>query len=155
SPATAPFKRLRAYDAVDADYSLRVRDKTLRPVPVGGSVGPGDEPFYGDLSVDLIPGQPVRIPTVGPGSRLLRMHVNPEVPAEIVRDGADNWFVKGTQRVRVRLVMQLAIPRATFGSDFGDVEWSALDARDASKRLHEAPFKEVAQAIGISRGMRP
>lgn len=155
SPATAPFKRLRAYDWVDADYSLRVRDKVLRPVPVGGAVGPGDEPFYGDLSVDLIPGQPVRIPTVGPGSRLLRMHVNPEVPAEIVRDGADNWFVKGTQRVRVRLVMQLAIPRATFGSDFADVEWSALDARDSGRRLHEAPFKEVAQAIGISRSMRP
>ena len=27
SPATAPFKRLRAYDWVDADYSLRVRDR--------------------------------------------------------------------------------------------------------------------------------
>jgi hypothetical protein len=27
SPATAPFKRLRAYDWVDPDYSLRVRDR--------------------------------------------------------------------------------------------------------------------------------
>ena len=38
SPATAPFKRLRAYDAVDDDYSLRVRDRTLRVVPVGGAI---------------------------------------------------------------------------------------------------------------------
>ena len=163
SPATAPFKRLRAYDWVDADYSLRVRDKSLRPIAVGGAVGPGDEPFYGDLSVDLIPGHPVRIPTVGPGARILRLHATPEVPVEVVRDGADNWFVRGKDRVRVRLVMELAIARDTFGRDFADVDWSTLDALEQSRaaagaggaRLHEAAFSEVAQAIGISRAMRP
>ncbi len=165
SPATAPFKRLRAYDWVDADYSLRVRDKSLRAVPVGGTVGSGDEPFYGDLSIDLLPGQAVRIPTVGPGSKLLRMHVNPEMAATVQRDLADNWFLVGPQRARVRLVMELAIPRDTFGRDFGDVEWSVLDAVDAGLagkgagppgvKLHEAAFKEVIDAIGVSRAMRP
>ncbi|MFT3768760.1 MAG: transglutaminase domain-containing protein [Minicystis sp.] len=166
SPATAPFKRLRAYDWVDADYSLRVRDKSLRAIPVGGTVGAGDEPFYGDMSVDLIPGQPVRIPTVGPGARVLRMHANPEVPVEILHDGADNWFVRGKDRQRVRLVVELAIPRDTFGRDFTDVDWGVLDAVETSRngagasgasgaKLHDAAFREVAQAIGISRAMRP
>jgi hypothetical protein len=163
SPATAPFKRLRAYDWVDADYSLRVRDKALRTIAVGGAVGPGDEPFYGDMSVELIPGQPVRIPTVGPGSRILRMHANPEVQVDVLRDGADNWFVRGKERQRVRIVMELAIPRDTFGRAFADVDWSVLDALETSRaaagapgaHLHDAAFNEVAQAIGISRAMRP
>ncbi len=175
SPATAPFKRLRAYDGVDADYSLHVRDKALVKLNVGGAAVAGDEPFYGDLSVDLIPGQPVRIPTVGPGARVLRMHANPEVPVEMLHDGADNWFVRGTTRARVHVVVELAIPRDTFGREFADVDWSALDTLTASRpiaaamgsrpaaalagasgaRLHDAAFNEVAQAVGISRAMRP
>ena len=160
TPATAPFKRLRAYDWVDADYSLRVHDKSLHQLPVGGGVTGADEPFYGDLSVDLIPGEPVRVPTVGPGARILRMHVNPEVPVEAVHDGADNWFVRGQARLRVRVVVELAIPRDTFGREFADVDFAALDTieRAAGKPLgrpHEAAVNEVAQAIGVSRQMRP
>jgi hypothetical protein len=156
SPATAPFKRLRAYDAVDAAYTLRVQNRALRPVPVGGAVGPGDEPFYGDLSVDLVPGQPVRIPTVGPGARLVRIHVEPAVPVTVLRDGADNWFVRGASPGRVRLVVELAIARAAFGSDFADVEWSELDKLGHPQpATHRAAFLEVAQAIGVSRALRP
>lgn len=156
SPSTTPFKRLVAYDAVDADYSLRVRDKTLRSVPRGGTVGAGDEPFYGDMTVEVLPDQPVRIPTVGPGSRLLRMHSNPEMQVDFVRDQADNWFVRSSTRARVRLVLELAIARATFGSDFADVEWSVLDKLVSPQpTAHQGSFAEVAQAIGVSRGMRP
>ncbi|MFO0755271.1 MAG: transglutaminase-like domain-containing protein [Byssovorax sp.] len=155
SPATAPFKRLRAYDWVDPDYALRVREKSLTALPVGGTIGAGDEPFYGDLSVDLLPDQPVRIPTVGPGARLLRLHANPEVPIEVFRDGADNWFVRGKDRVRVHLVVEIGIPRATFGSDFADVEWSSLDALGMGSRQHDAAAQQVEQAIGVSRAMRP
>ena len=156
SPATAPFKRLRAYDAVGADYSLRVRDRTLVRLPVGGSVASGDEPFYGDFSVDLMPDQPVRIPTVGPGARILKMHANPATSLELARDGADNWFVRGKSRVRVRLVVEVAIPRATFGSQFGDPEWSRLEMGiPPQPAAHHAAFQEVARAIGIARSMRP
>lgn len=156
SPATAPFKRLRAYDAVDLDYTLKVRDKALRPIAVGGVVAPGDEAFYGDLTVDLSPDQPVRVPTVGPGARLLRFHANPEVPVTFLRDDADNWFVRSPQRARVRIVEQLAIPRASFGSDFLDVEWSALEKYVGSQpSAHQASFLEVAQALGVSRAQRP
>lgn len=156
SPATAPFKRLRAYDSVDIDYSLRVRDRTLRTLAVGGAVNAGDEPFYGDLSVDLIPDQPVRIPTVGPGARILKMHTTPTVPIEIVHDAADNWFARSSSRARVRLVVELVIPRATFGSEFADVEWSQLDALVRPQPApHRAAFADVAKAIGITRSMRP
>ena len=155
SPATAPFKRLRAYDSIEPDYSLRVRDKSLKPLLVGGSATANDEAFYGDMSVDLLPDQPVRIPTVGPGARILRVHANPEVQIDVFHDGADNWFVRGAEHVRVRLVMELAIPQATFGSEYADVDWSALDVGQQPKRVAEPAFQQVAQAVGISRGQRP
>jgi hypothetical protein len=156
TPATAPFKRLRAYDAVEDGYSLRVRDRSLRPIAIGGSLGAGDEPFYGDLTVDLVAGEPVRIPTVGPGMRVLRMHVSPAVPIELFHDAADNAFVRSSTRARVRLVMQLAIARASFGSEFADVTWAELDrhARPEPSR-HRAAFDHVAGAIGISRSLSP
>jgi hypothetical protein len=163
TPATAPFKRLRAYDWVGADYSLHVRDKALTRLSAGGTLSAADEPFYGDMSVDLLPGQPVRIPTVGPDARILRWHANPEVPFEVLRDGADNWFVRGTTPTRIRLVMEIAIARDTFGRESADVDWNVLDALEASRagyrtggaRLHDAALGEVAQAVGISRAMRP
>jgi hypothetical protein len=156
SPATAPFKRLRAYDAVDADYTLRVRDRTLARFQPAGLVGSGDEPFYGDLSVDLAADQPVRIPTVGPGARVIKMHVNPPTDVELLRDQADNWFVRGKTRVRARLVVELAIARDTFGSAFADPDWPELEARVGPQpAAHKAAYQEVARAIGISRAMRP
>ncbi|WP_437337046.1 transglutaminase-like domain-containing protein [Sorangium sp. So ce394] len=156
SPATAPFKRLQAYDAVRADYSLVVRDRSLKAVEVGGKVAAGDEAFYGDIAVDLVPNEPVRIPTVGPDTRLVRVHVNPDTPVVVLRDGADNWFVRGTKSARVRLIVQLAIARATFGSDFAEVDWGKLAPfRPPQEPSHDAAFKQVAQAIGISTAMRP
>ncbi|WP_437769388.1 transglutaminase domain-containing protein [Sorangium sp. So ce764] len=156
SPATAPFKRLQAYDAVRADYSLVVRDRSLKTVKADSAVSAGDEAFYGDIAVDLVPNEPVRIPTVGPDTRLVRMHVNPDTPVVVLRDGADNWFVRGTKSARVRLIVQLAIARATFGSEFADVGWSKLEPfRGPQEASHEAAFRQVAQAIGISSAMRP
>jgi hypothetical protein len=157
SPATAPFKRLHAYDAVDADYSLRVGHTELRTLGVGGALASGDEAFYGDLTVDLSPGAKVRVPTVGPGARVLRMSTNPEVGVELLADGADNWFVRGKEKKRVHLVLQLAIQRATFGSEFrSEVDWPELarfvQVPPASQR---AAFEEVAKAIGVSRQDRP
>ena len=164
SPSTAPFKRLRAFDWIDTDYSLKVRDRALHPLAVGGSVAVVDEPFYADLSVDLVPGQPVRIPTVGPSARILHMHVNPEVPVDMLRDGADNWFIRGTSNIRVHLVMELAIARDTFGRDFDDVDWGTLDAVEVAagrasslltSHVHDAAYAQVAQAVGISPAQRP
>lgn len=120
SPATAPYKRLRAYDGVAADYTLTVADSTLVPVTEGGVVNTGEDAFFGDITVDVSPGEPVRIPTVGPGARVVRRTTQPPMRLEIVRDGAENWFVRGAVRTRVRLVVQLAAPRDAFGGAFSD-----------------------------------
>src|SRR5207249_4770823 len=109
SPSTLPFKRLRAYDAVRESGALYVRDTTLHELPVGGSVGAGDDPFFGDFTVELRPGQRVRIPSVGPGARILKMHSYPEVDAQPTHDGADNWFLQANNNQKTRIVMELAI----------------------------------------------
>ncbi|HRI67080.1 MAG TPA: transglutaminase-like domain-containing protein [Polyangium sp.] len=155
-PSTMPFKRLRAFDTVLDDYTLAVRDKTLRALPVGGALATNEEPFYGDFTVALVAGEPVRIPSVGPDARILRMHSNPEVDLDVVRDGADNWFVKAHVRKDVRLVVELGIVRQTFGSPFAEVRWQRLAPLvPPQPAAHRAAFQEVAKAIDISTSMSP
>jgi hypothetical protein len=155
SPSTAPFKRLRAYDSVDADYTLKVANKSTSIVSVGGEATGDDEPFYGDFSVELLPDELVRIPSVGPGSRVLKMHVSPSATVSMLRDGADNWFMRGSERKRVRVVMEIAIARATFGSDFRDVGFEDLARFVPEFAHHPAQAERVFQAIGIGRNQRP
>jgi hypothetical protein len=155
SPSTAPFKRLRAYDSVTPDYTLVVARKATTVVTPGGEVATTDESFYGDMSVELLPDDMVRIPSVGPGSRVIKMHVEPESKGvNILSDGADNWFIRGSEHKRVRLVMQLAIPRATFGSEFRDVGWSSLPPV-TTFAAHPLQAEKVFAAVGISRDMQP
>ncbi len=155
-PAVAPFKRLYAYDAVDESFELSVFDKTLNRLEIGGKPGPADDQFYGDLFVDLVPGVPVRIPSVGPGTRVLVARADPELTFQLQRDRAENWFMLADARRRVRLVMQLAAPRAAFGSDLADSSWGEL--------VHKLPplpsavtsaAADVAAQIGVSRRLSP
>lgn len=91
---------------------------------------------------------------MGPGARIIKAHTTPEVDVAFLRDGADNWFMRSATRSRVRLVMQIAIERAVFGSDFPDVEWSALSRRTTvDVPPNHGAFNEVAEAIGVSRSM--
>jgi transglutaminase-like putative cysteine protease len=174
TPSTAPFKRLDAFDAVVADYHLEVRDPRLvRLAALQGGAPPSaeEDAFYADLVVDIPPEGNVRIPSVGPGARVVRARLGvgeTPVPFQILRDGADNWFLQpmagpGSPRAlganglprRARLVMEVAIARAAFGGVPGDVGWSELPlvaplpenvARDAAV---------VRASIGVSRAMRP
>jgi transglutaminase-like putative cysteine protease len=160
TPSTAPFKRLEAYDAVRPDYQLYVRDPRLAALPAGAPPGADDEAFYADLVVDLAPGRAVRIPSVGPGARIVRSRVGvggDDIPFKVVHDGADNWFLQTTVRapLRARAVMELAIARAAFGGQMGNPSWNELPfvpplpenvARDAA---------QVSATIGVSRTQRP
>jgi len=165
-PGTAPFKRLSAFDAVREDYTLYVREAQLVPLSLGSAPGAGDDAFYGDAVVDLSTGGRVRIPSVGPGARIVRARLgigSQDVPFRIVRDGADNWFLEATggratrraSDARARLVMELSIPRATFGGPLGDPSWNELPfvARLPDNVTRDAAI--VAAAIGVSRRMRP
>jgi transglutaminase-like putative cysteine protease len=174
TPSTAPYKRLDAFDAVVGDYHLEVRDSRLVRLAAlqgGAPPGPEEDPFYADLVVDIPPEGSVRIPSVGPGARVVRARLGigeTAVPFQILRDGADNWFLQATSAPgspralganglpkRARLVMEVAIARAAFGGTPGDVGWSELPfvpplpdnvARDAAV---------VRASIGVSRAMRP
>ena len=77
SPSTAPFKRLSAFDAVDANYTLSVRDGHVTTLPISTTPPPdgSEEHFFADMVVDLSAGRRVRIPSVGPGARVLRAPV--------------------------------------------------------------------------------
>ena len=160
TPSTAPFKRLEAFDAIRDNYQLYVRDPHLTALPPGAPPGLDDEAFYADLVVDLTPGRDVRIPSVAPGARVVRGRLGSGAEDQsfrVAHDGADNWFLQAATRrpVRARLVMELAVARASFGGQLGDPSWNDLllvpplpdnVARDAA---------QVRTAIGVSRAQRP
>lgn len=156
TPPITPFKRLYAYDAVDADFELFVSDKTLSEVPLGGHARDGEDQFYADLFVDLAENSPVRIPTVGPQTRVLRAQLEPPTSFKIEQDGAENWFIRANKRMRARLMMQLSVPRSVFGSPFPRVSWGRL-AKHVSPLpppLQQAAA-HVLTELGLSQLMLP
>lgn len=166
TPSTAPFKRLDAYDAVHADYRLYVRDERLVPVTTGVAPGQDDEAFYADIVVDLAPDARIRIPSVGPGARIVRGRLGlgaDDLGFRVFRDGADNWFMQpssvlhgqGSAAVRARLVMEIAIPRAALGGPMGDPSWGSLLALPALPDNVARDAIVVRNAIGVSHAMRP
>jgi hypothetical protein len=155
-PAVTPFKRLYAYDSVDERGELVVADRRLRRMDIGGSPLSSEDQFYGDLFVDVVPGVPVRIPTVAPQARILAARVEPRADIELVHDGADNWFLLGTARQRLRLVVHLAAIRAVFGSPFADVGAGALSPHaPALPADMRRAADEVAKRLGLSESVRP
>jgi len=157
SPSIAPYKRLRAYDAVGPDYALKVRDSSLTRVASGGLAKVGEEEFYADLTVDFGAASTVLIPSVGPGARVLAEHATPAIAIEVWRDGADNWYAKAppSQKGRVHLVMQVAIARAAFGGDFTMPPWSGLSGAPPLPANAMRAFSKVRDALGLTRDLSP
>ncbi len=155
SPQLTPFKRMTAYDAVREDYTLYVRDPELRPISMRDAAVVGEERFFGDLSVGLRAGEAVRIPSVAAGAVPLRLTTMPPTAIELLRDGADNWFVRSRADERVRLVIDIATPREGFAADYPDVSWRALPAVPSQPRAHRASFERVSRAIGLSPKLPP
>ncbi len=160
SPSTAPFKRLAAFDCVNADYTLTV----ARPLPVVIPIEPAlaektaDSRFYADIVVDLSAGDRVRIPSVAAGAHVL--HARAGVGARdsafsLSKDSAENWFIEGASTVRVRLVMELSAPRTSFGGDYGNPPRSALRPVLALPRNVDRVAEEVSAQLGLSRRSSP
>lgn len=156
-PAVTPFKRLYAYDSVTESLELGVADKSLTEMPSSGpGLGPTEDGFYADMVVDLAADTPVRIPSVGPGARVISAVIEPKAPFVLLRDGADNWFVKSPAQRRARLVMELGIDRAVFGSEFAEVRRSDLAAHLPSLPSSvEDEADRVLSEIGISATTAP
>ncbi len=160
TPSTSPFKRLTAFDSVDASYSLSVRGAQLSPLSLATSKVPEDldDLFYADLVVDLEAGRNVRIPSVGPGARVLRARVGvgtQDVPFQLWKDGADNWFIEGESSVRARVVMELSLPRAASGGDFGRPSWSALPPVPSLPPPVRRAAADVMAKVGLTRRLSP
>src|ERR1041384_3606566 len=112
TPAVAPYKREHAYDSVDERLDLVVRDPSLVSLPVGGAARSEGDQFYADIATELVDGQAARIPTVGPGARLLAARSDPPVVLHFFRDSAENWFVRGERGGRFRIILHIDIDRA-------------------------------------------
>ena len=69
--------------------------------------------YRGRFRVDLVGLDPVG----GARARILRQHATPNIPIDVWRDGADNWYAHTTapRPGRVRLVMEVAIAREAMG----------------------------------------
>ncbi len=160
SPSTAPFKRLSAYDTVDANYTLSVRDSHALPLAVSPMPAPdsSEEHFYADMVVDLAAGRKVRIPSVGPGARVLRARAGiqtQDVKFTLYKDGAENWFIEGDATTRARLVMELSVPRAAFGGDFGSPTRAELRPVPPLPPNVQAAAAQVALKIGVTPRTAP
>jgi hypothetical protein len=156
TPAVAPFKRLVAYDAVDAEFELFVFDRRLKPVPTRTADETNAEHFHAALDLALSADEASRIPSIGPGAWVRVAHTEPNVPFELVRDSAENWFVRSPHTGNVRLVLQIAIDRRSFGD-----QWPTQEMREThgiGPRLPPVPdvvrenAREVAEVLGIPKG---
>lgn len=160
SPSTAPFKRLAAYDTVDSSYTLSVRDPHATPLAISASPAPdsSEEHFFADMVVDLAAGRKVRIPSVGPGSRVLRARAgvqSRDVRFTLYKDGAENWFIESDVSTRARLVMELSVPRSAFGGDFGNPTRAELRAVPPLPVNVQAAAAQVAQKVGVTPRTAP
>lgn len=156
SPSIPPFKRLYAYDAVDESFELVVENRVLTALPIGGTPKPEDDQFYASMPVDLVPNTPARVPSVGPSTNAIAASTTPRVDLELLRDSADNWFVRSESGGRVQLTFHLAIRRDAFGSDFRDVAYA--DLRGYLPRVPAVvrdAGRAVAAEIGIDEAERP
>jgi transglutaminase-like putative cysteine protease len=156
-PSVAPFKRLRAYDAVANDYALGTRDGSLARVSFGGAAQAEEDEFYADLVVDFEAGSSVLIPSVAPGARILRQHTTPPATVEIWRDSAENWYARAplSLRDRVHLVLQIAAPRAAFGGQLSMPSWEGLAPVAPLPPRPARAFARVKAALGLSRALSP
>jgi transglutaminase-like putative cysteine protease len=160
TPSTAPFKRLSAFDTVKSDFTLEVADKHASPLSISAVPPPQstEEAFYGDMVIDLAAGKKVRIPSVGPGARILHARAGigtQDVRFTLYKDGAENWFIEGDSNARVRLVMQLAIQRAAFGGEFGNPTRAELRTVPTLPANVQASALVVQKKIGVTSKMAP
>lgn len=119
NPSILPFKRMNVFDAVGNDYVLRVHDKHLRHVPVGGAASADRDLFWGSLLLELRPGEDVAIPSVAPDMRVLSYETEPAANLVFSKDGADSYYVRAEGlrvETRLRLVFLVDAPASYFSS---------------------------------------
>jgi len=155
-PLSMPFKRLYAFDRVNADWSLGVSPGALRPLETSGEVRGHEDVFYADFQIDVEPGGLVRVPSIGPGARILAWSVEPPASLELLEDPAGNWFVRGREAKVLRIIYESAIARDVFGGVFPNVSWNSLRQLGAELPGNVRPVAErVLSHIGVHGAETP
>jgi transglutaminase-like putative cysteine protease len=154
-PSIAPFKRLRAFDAVNESFELVVWHATTHTVSLDNSPEAGQDEFFGDITV--AGGHAVAIPSVAAGMRVLAADLEPSVPFQIAVDSAENWYFEAPTLIsKARLVMRLAAYRAALSPEIVVNSYAKL-----SPTLPPVPpavtraAVPVLEQIGISRVASP
>jgi hypothetical protein len=121
NPAVFPFKRMTALDAVDADESLILAERStarqrLRILGADRRESARDA-FWGSIVIDFEPGRWVPLPSVAAEARVLAARVEPEVDVTFARDGGDNQYVMSNAGGRHRLVWLTDASQRYFAGD--------------------------------------
>lgn len=135
-PRLAPFKRLMAFDAVDTDYTLKTSSALHSKVNVGAEKlrsGVHPDIFYADVAVDLVAGEPIRVPSAVGGNIIKKAHLNPGVTFKLERDIAENLFIVADGSGRARLIMELEAPNEAFGGAERQADWKDLASAMTAK----------------------
>ena len=153
NPAITPHKRNRAFDAINDETNLVIKDATLQPIPViGNTTDPKRDLFYGALDMTLTAGEPQPLPSVSPESRLLSYKTSPKVSLSFYKDSADNFYVSAEESTSVRLVFLTDAPKAYFNGAFPEATLADLPSNlvpFVSKKIKDRA-KRVLAEIGIS-----
>lgn len=155
SPAIAPHKRSRAFDAVLPDGTLGIAQDELRPIPIiGNQADPERDRFYASLDLNLAANTPSAIPSVSAESRILSYKTTPTVALRFAKDSADNYFVIPDKSAQVKLVFLTDAPKSYFG---GPVPKARVEDIPAAMRpkldpTQRAKAQSVFSAAGLRRG---
>ena len=159
-PSVAPFKRLHAYDTIADSYVLSESGQSPRTV-TPEAAEPNDVIFQARLAVTVERGVPARLPTPGPGARLLAIEVAHDeggtrgrpVVAVVRSDAADNWDLEAAESGPLVVDLRVAVSPDAFGGDFGDPQWEQLPAATPLPGRARDSASQVARTIGVSRNL--
>ncbi|HEX4462127.1 MAG TPA: transglutaminase-like domain-containing protein [Polyangia bacterium] len=118
NPATFPFKRMSALDAVAPDESLVLSERSSEREAmsvVGAEQRSADrDAFWGSIVIDFEPGEWIPLPSVAADARILAYRTEPPIAVNFAKDGADNHFVSSSAGGRHRLIWLSDAPQRYF-----------------------------------------
>jgi transglutaminase-like putative cysteine protease len=159
-PSLAPFKRLAAFDGVDASFTLQVKGTYRSTVDVGKEVSPKEpvDPFYADVALDLKAGEPVRIPTPIAGAIVRKAYLSPasggkQLGFRLERDSAENLFIIAEGSGPARLILEFAAPRDAFAGESTAFDWSEIPSSmlPMVPANVKADAETMAKEIGVDK----
>ncbi|PIE18463.1 MAG: hypothetical protein CSA65_04945 [Proteobacteria bacterium] len=154
NPSVVPFKRLTAYDAVGADFKLRVSDRRLHPLSLARRpTPPTREAFWGSLLLDLQAAKPAPIPSVAPNAVIVSYESQPQRTASFLRDAAGNYWIQAKHTGRVRLIFLTDAPRLYFSPEIPP-EVTASDVPSKLRPKLPARVRQAAMKVVTHIGVR-